>query len=78
MSNITERLRELQQSKTSTTTAPATESSEDLRKARTRRLIQLGALTDQYLGTASLEPEDAAELLNQLAQLPEVKGILPK
>lgn len=50
--------------------------SEDARKARTRRLIQLGALTDQYLETGNLEPEAAAQLLHRLAQLPEVQKAL--
>lgn len=55
--------------------APAT-SQEDVRKSRTRRLIQVGALTDRYLETAGVEPEEVAALLLQLVQLPEVMATI--
>ena len=44
-------------------------TGEDARKARTRRLIQIGAITDQYLGTSGLAPESVAELLCKLSKL---------
>ena len=53
-------------------------TGEDARKARTRRLIQVGAITDQYLETSGLAPEDVAELLCKLSQLPEVRNMISK
>ncbi|MEG1875887.1 MAG: hypothetical protein RR185_10020, partial [Angelakisella sp.] len=50
-----------------------TRAALEVRKARTRRLIQVGAVTDQYLGTNSLSPEEVGLLLQALVQMPEVK-----
>ena len=57
-------------------TAQNVATGEDARKARTRRLIQVGAITDQYLGTSGLAPEVVAELLCMLSQLPEVRNMV--
>lgn len=51
-------------------------TGEEARKTRTRRLIQVGAITDQYLETSGLAPEAVAELLCKLSQLPEVRNII--
>jgi len=42
------------------------------RKARTRRLIQNGALAEQYLNCQDIEPEDFKRLLQLMTQLPDV------
>lgn len=63
-----------QQSKTPT--ANTSSSSEAERKARTRRLIQIGAIADQYLNTIGLEPEAAEKLMRELVELPQVKAII--
>ena len=54
--------------------APA--SPDELRKARTRRLIQTGALCDQYLGTCEMTPEQVMALLGRISKLEGVKEIL--
>ena len=59
-------------------TAQNIASGEDARKARTRRLIQVGAITDQYLETSGLSPEAVAELFCKLSQLQEVRNMISK
>lgn len=54
----------------------ASSSSNDERKARTHRLIQVGAITDQYLETAGRSPEDIEILMQDLIQCPEVQQLL--
>ena len=81
--SIAHRLEQIQQGQ-QTNIKPGIEQSmvqniatgEDARKARTRRLIQVGAITDQYLETSGLAPEDVAELLCKLSQLPEVRNMI--
>lgn len=63
-----------EQGKTSTPDAAA--DGENERKARTRRLIQLGALSDQYLETGNCSPKAFEELLQELVQLHEVQTLL--
>lgn len=46
------------------------------RKARTRRLIQNGALAEQYLQCESIEPEQFQQRLESLIKLPGVKAFL--
>ena len=43
-----------------------------INRARTHRLIQVGAVADQYLGTAGADLAEVEALLRQLVQLPEV------
>ena len=58
--------------------SPTLQSSENLRMARTHRLIQVGAIADQYLETVGYSPQDVELLLQELVQLPEVKYIISK
>lgn len=38
------------------------------RRARTHRLVQIGAICDQYLGTRDMHPQQVQKLLNEIAQ----------
>lgn len=78
MANTTDRLRELQREQNERAKRKPTKTAqpEEKRKTRTRRLIQLGAIADQYLETGSLTPEETAELLQGLVQLPGVRDFL--
>lgn len=53
--------------------APA--SPDELRRARTHRLIQVGAICDQYLGTRDMTPDQVITLLSQISKLESVKEI---
>lgn len=46
------------------------------RKARTRRLIQNGALAEQYLHAVNMEPQNFEQLLRHLAAIPAVQMLL--
>lgn len=46
------------------------------RAARTRRLIQIGALSEKYFNCADIEPEAYEKLISQLVELPPVKTII--
>lgn len=46
------------------------------RRARTRRLIQVGAICDQYLGTKNMQPQEVMELLAEISRLDEVQGVI--
>lgn len=46
------------------------------RAARTRRLIQIGALSEKYFNCADIEPEAYEKLISQLVELPPVKAII--
>lgn len=46
------------------------------RKARTRRLIQNGALAEQYLQCENIDPEEFKKRLEQLVKLPGVSAFL--
>lgn len=48
------------------------------RAARTRRLIQLGALSEKYFNCVDIEPEAYEKLIAQFVELPQVKSILSK
>lgn len=48
------------------------------RAARTRRLIQIGALSEKYFNCADIEPEAYEKLIIQIVELPQVKAILSK
>ncbi|WMJ83178.1 hypothetical protein RBH76_10630 [Oscillospiraceae bacterium MB24-C1] len=56
--------------------APA--SPDELRRARTHRLIQVGAICDQYMGTRDMTPDQVITLLSQISKLDSVKDILGK
>jgi predicted RNase H-like nuclease (RuvC/YqgF family) len=58
--------------------AKAESSSAAARKARTRRLIQLGALAEKYLGAQGITPEEFEPLLMKIARIEDVKKILPE
>lgn len=46
------------------------------RAARTRRLIENGAITEKYLNCEKAEPADFEKLLQKLVQIEAVKTIL--
>ena len=46
------------------------------RKARTRRLIQLGALAEKYFNCTNIEPEEFEKLLKQIAITEDVQLLL--
>lgn len=45
------------------------------RKARTRRLIQNGALAEQYLGCVEMEPDEFEKVLKQIVSLAAVREV---
>lgn len=49
---------------------------EKARKARTRRLIEIGALSEKYFNCEDIEPIDYETLLSKLVALDPVKSIL--
>ena len=46
------------------------------RKARTRRLIQNGALVEKYLNCENVELADLEHLLLKIVNIPEVKALI--
>lgn len=54
--------------------APA--SPDELRRARTHRLIQVGAICDQYMGTRDLTPDQVITLLSRISKLDSVQEII--
>ncbi len=54
--------------------APA--SPDELRRARTHRLIQVGAICDQYMGTRDLTPDEVMTLLSRISKLDNVQEII--
>lgn len=46
------------------------------RAARTRRLIQIGALSEKYFDCPDIEPETYEKMIAQIVALPQVKSIL--
>lgn len=54
--------------------APA--SPDELRRARTHRLIQVGAICDQYMGTRDMTPDQVITLLSRLSKLDNVQEII--
>lgn len=47
------------------------------RKARTRRLIQIGALSEQYFRSPDISPEDFEILAKKIVSLPGFDSVLP-
>ncbi len=54
--------------------APA--SADELRRARTHRLVQVGAICDQYMGTRDLTPDQVITLLSRISKLENVQEII--
>jgi hypothetical protein len=54
----------------------AENARETTRKARTRRLIETGALTEKYLETKGMTPERTEKLLSEIVRVPDVKKLL--
>ncbi|MGE4549657.1 MAG: hypothetical protein AB7C89_08935 [Intestinibacillus sp.] len=54
--------------------APA--SPDELRRARTHRLIQVGAICDQYMGTRDLTPDQVITLLSRISKLDSVREMI--
>jgi hypothetical protein len=51
-------------------------SPDELRRARTHRLIQVGAICDQYMGTRDLTPDQVITLLSRISKLENVQEII--
>ena len=51
-------------------------SSDELRRARTHRLIQVGAICDQYMGTRDMTPDQVITLLSRISKLEGVQEII--
>ena len=49
---------------------------EQQRKARTRRLIQNGALAEKYLHCEGIEPKELEAVLREVVNIKEVQGII--
>ncbi|HWP50130.1 MAG TPA: hypothetical protein VN626_00400 [Clostridia bacterium] len=54
--------------------APA--SPDELRRARTHRLVQMGAICDQYMGTRDMTPDEVITLLSRINKLENVQEII--
>lgn len=54
----------------------STSSPDELRRARTHRLIEVGAICDQYMGTRDMAPEQVMNLLNRISKLDNVKEVI--
>lgn len=54
----------------------ASASPDELRRARTHRLIQVGAICDQYLGTRGMTPEQVITYLSHISMLESVQEII--
>lgn len=50
--------------------------SEEERKKRTRRLIQIGALSEKFFNRPDIEPEDFEKFLQQLLAIDAVKELV--
>ena len=50
--------------------------SKEERAARTRRLIENGAIAEKYLNCEKIEPDNFEHLLKQLVQIEQVKSII--
>lgn len=48
------------------------------RKERTRRLIQNGALAEQYLQSTNIQPQEFDKLLQSIVNIDQVKELLYK
>lgn len=48
------------------------------RAARTRRLIQIGALSEKYFVCADIEPDTYEKMIAEIVKIPQVKTILSK
>ena len=48
------------------------------RAARTRRLIQIGAISEKYFACEDIEPEQYEALLNELVKIEAVKVFISK
>ena len=57
---------------------PTVSESDAERRARTHRLIEVGAICDQYLGTKGMSPQEVMELLAKISSVEEVKSIIDK
>ena len=49
----------------------------ELRKIRTRRLIEHGALAEKYLHAPDMATEDFEKLLARIVSIPQVQELLP-
>lgn len=57
---------------------PIVSGSDAERRARTHRLIEVGAICDQYLGTKGMSPQEVMELLARISMIEEVKSVMDK
>jgi hypothetical protein len=71
LENKRKRLVRLEKSRAKSTGAETT-----ARKARTRRLIRIGALSDKYLETQGKTPEQIEDILARIVRADAVKAII--
>lgn len=57
---------------------PGAAAADERRRARTHRLVQIGAITDQYLGTRDMTPEQVMMLMTEITRQPELKEVVAK
>lgn len=55
---------------------PIVSGSDAERRARAHRLIEVGAICDQYLGTKGMSPQEVMELLARISSMEEVRSII--
>lgn len=55
---------------------PIVSGNDAERRARTHRLIEVGAICDQYLGTKDMSPQEVMELLARISRVDEVKLLI--
>ena len=55
---------------------PIASGSDAERRARTHRLIEVGAICDQYLGTKGMSPQEVIELLARISRVEEVRTLI--
>lgn len=72
LENIEKRLKQLQAQKH----AIQQRENEKLRKERTRRLIQLGALAEKFFDCKDIEPSDFEEILNKIVNTESIKAYI--
>ena len=57
---------------------PIVSGSDAEHRARTHRLIEVGAICDQYLGTEGMSPQEIMDLLAMISKIEEVKSVIDK
>lgn len=72
MADLDKKIAQLQNQKK----ALKAKASADARKKRTRRLIQIGALSEKFFNRPDIEPEDFEKFLEQIMAIDAVKALV--